>query len=161
MRAGWLVLVSLLVGCQADTLEQAVSASLAKQDYRLIVRAGRGEVAPGIAPEQQASAKARCGVRYLDGLGMSSSPGRKRPRPSWRRRGLQPAHAGALSRCYRQAISLRVARACEGYTKGGRRELPSFAAAICRSQGLYPWRARRTMPARMAAWAAKREGKSR
>ena len=57
MRAGWLVLVSLLVGCQADTLEQAVSASLAKQDYRLIVRAGRGEVAPGIAPEQQASAK--------------------------------------------------------------------------------------------------------
>lgn len=77
MRAGWLVLVSLLVGCQADTLEQAVSASLAKQDYRLIVRAGRGEVAPGIAPEQQASAKARCGVRYLDGLGDVIKPGQE------------------------------------------------------------------------------------
>ncbi|BEE10062.1 MULTISPECIES: hypothetical protein [Aeromonas] len=79
MRAAWLVLASLLGGCQADadTLEQAVSASLAKQDYRLIVRAGRGEVAPGIAPEQQASAKARCGVRYLEGLGDVIKPGQQ------------------------------------------------------------------------------------
>lgn len=77
MRAAWLVLASLLGGCQADALEQAVSASLAKQDYRLIVRAGRGEVAPGIAPEQQASAKARCGVRYLEGLGDVIKPGQQ------------------------------------------------------------------------------------
>ena len=79
MRGGWLVLVTLLGGCQADadTLDQAVSASLAKQDYRLIVRAGRGEFAPGIAAEQQAEAKARCGVRYLDGLGDVIRPEQK------------------------------------------------------------------------------------
>ena len=94
MRVGWLMLVSLLGGCQADadTLEQAVSASLAKLDYRLIVRAGRGEVVPGIAPEQQASAKSRCGVRYLDGLGDVIKPG-QRPRPSWRP--MRPITTGA------------------------------------------------------------------
>ena len=57
--------------------EQAVSASLARQDYRLIVRAGRGEVAPGIAADQQAAAKARCGVRYLEGLGDVIKPDQK------------------------------------------------------------------------------------
>ena len=79
MRLAGVLLLTLLGGCQADadTLEQAVSASLARQDYRLIVRAGRGEVAPGIAPEQQASAKARCGVRYLDGLGDVIKPGQE------------------------------------------------------------------------------------
>ena len=43
MRATGLLLLILLGGCQADadTLEQTVSASLARQDYRLIVRAGR------------------------------------------------------------------------------------------------------------------------
>ena len=81
MRLAGVLLLTLLGGCQADadTLEQAVSASLARQDYRLIVRAGRGEVAPGIAADQQAAAKARCGVRYLDG--MSSSRIRRRPTP--------------------------------------------------------------------------------
>ena len=71
MRGGYALLLALLAGCQADanTLEQALDESLARQDYRLIVRAGRGEVAPGIAPEMQRDAKARCGVRYLDGLG--------------------------------------------------------------------------------------------
>ncbi|MCE9934999.1 hypothetical protein [Aeromonas salmonicida] len=71
MRATGLLLLTLLGGCQADaeTLEQTVSASLARQDYRLIVRAGRGEVAPGIVASEQDAAKARCGVRYLDGLG--------------------------------------------------------------------------------------------
>lgn len=71
MRGVWGLLFALLGGCQADAspLEQEVTANLAKQDYRLIVRAGRGEVAPGIAAEQQAAAKGRCGVRYLDGLG--------------------------------------------------------------------------------------------
>ena len=70
MRAACLLSLFLLAGCQADAspVEQAVSASLARQDYRLIVRAGRGAVAPGIPADQQAQAKARCGVRYLDGL---------------------------------------------------------------------------------------------
>ncbi|MCE9944682.1 hypothetical protein [Aeromonas rivipollensis] len=71
MRLTGVLLLALLGGCQADadTLDQAVSDSLAQQDYRLIVRAGRGEVAPGIEADQQAAAKARCGVRYLEGLG--------------------------------------------------------------------------------------------
>lgn len=79
MRAGYALLLALLGGCQADagTLEQAIDDSLAKQDYRLIVRAGRGEVAPGIPAQAQAEAKARCGVRYLDGLGDVIKPGQK------------------------------------------------------------------------------------
>jgi hypothetical protein len=79
MRVTGVLLFALLGGCQADasTVEQAISANLAKQDYRLIVRAGRGEVAPGIAAEQQAVAKARCGVRYLDGLGDVIRPDQK------------------------------------------------------------------------------------
>lgn len=79
MRLAGVLLLTLLGGCQADadTLEQAVSASLARQDYRLIVRAGRGEVAPGIAADQQAAAKVRCGVRYLDGFGDVIKPDQK------------------------------------------------------------------------------------
>ena len=79
MRATGLLLLALLGGCQADadTLEQTVSASLARQDYRLIVRAGRGEVAPGLAANEQDAAKARCGVRYLDGLGDVIRPGQE------------------------------------------------------------------------------------
>ncbi|WP_421223894.1 hypothetical protein [Aeromonas enteropelogenes] len=79
MRICGLLLLTLLGGCQADadTLDQAISASLAKQDYRLIVRAGRGEVAPGIAASEQEAAKARCGVRYLDGLGDVIKPEQK------------------------------------------------------------------------------------
>lgn len=79
MRAGYALLLALLAGCQADagTLEQAVEQSLTLQDYRLIVRAGRGEVAPGIPAEAQAEAKARCGVRYLDGLGDVIRPDQK------------------------------------------------------------------------------------
>ena len=71
MRLGYALSLMLLAGCQADagTLEQALDDSLARQDYRLIVRAGRGEVAPGIQQEAQLEAKARCGVRYLEGLG--------------------------------------------------------------------------------------------
>lgn len=83
MRATGLLLLTLLGGCQADadTLEQTVSASLARQDYRLIVRAGRGEVAPGIAASEQEAAKARCGVRDLDGLGMPIRPGQEEAQP--------------------------------------------------------------------------------
>ena len=79
MRLAGVLLLALLGGCQADadTLDQAVSDSLAQQGYRLIVRAGRGEVAPGIAAEQQAAAKARCGVRYLEGLGDVIKPDQK------------------------------------------------------------------------------------
>lgn len=79
MKGVPLLLLAMLGGCQADagTLEQELSANLARQDYRLIVRAGRGEFAPGIAAEQQAEAKARCGVRYLDGLGDVIRPGQQ------------------------------------------------------------------------------------
>ena len=79
MRLGYLLLLILLTGCQADagTLEQALDDSLARQDYRLIVQAGRGEVALGIPPERQVEAKARCGVRYLDGLGDVIRPEQK------------------------------------------------------------------------------------
>ncbi|MCH7371325.1 hypothetical protein [Aeromonas sp. MR16] len=79
MRLGYALSLVLLAGCQADagTLEQALDDSLARQDYRLIVRAGRGEVAPGIPAEAQADAKARCGVRYLDGLGDVIRPEQK------------------------------------------------------------------------------------
>lgn len=79
MRVVWGLLFALLGGCQADasTLEQEVTANLAKQDYRLIVIAGRGEFAPGIAAELQAETKARCGVRYLDGLGDVIKPGQQ------------------------------------------------------------------------------------
>ena len=79
MRLAGVLLLALLGGCQADadTLDQAVSDSLAQQDYRLIVRAGRGEVAPGIAADQQAAAKSRCGVRYLEGLGDVIKPDQK------------------------------------------------------------------------------------
>lgn len=79
MRGVWGLLFALLGGCQADAspLEQEVTANLAKQDYRLIVIAGRGEFAPGIAAELQAETKARCGVRYLDGLGDVIRPGQQ------------------------------------------------------------------------------------
>ncbi|MNC05327.1 hypothetical protein D3C75_527980 [compost metagenome] len=79
MRLAGVLLLALLGGCQADadTLDQTISDSLAQQDYRLIVRAGRGEVAPGIAADQQAAAKARCGVRYLEGLGDVIKPDQK------------------------------------------------------------------------------------
>lgn len=79
MRGIPLLLFATLGGCQVDarTLEQELSANLARQDYRLIVIAGRGEFAPGIAAEQQAKAKARCGVRYLDGLGDVIRPEQK------------------------------------------------------------------------------------
>lgn len=77
MRGIPLLLFAMLGGCRVDasTLEQELSANLARQDYRLIVIAGRGEFAPGIAAEQQAEAKGRCGVRYLDGLGDVIRPG--------------------------------------------------------------------------------------
>ncbi|MGE6263580.1 hypothetical protein [Aeromonas media] len=79
MRLAGVLLLTLIGGCQADAdaLDQAISASLAKQDYRLIVRAGRGEVAPGIAVGEQAAAKARCGVRYLHGFGDVIKPDQK------------------------------------------------------------------------------------
>ena len=79
MRGVAVLLLAMLSGCQVDagTLEQELSANLARQDYRLIVIAGRGEFAPGIAAEQQAEAKARCGKRYLDGLGDVIRPEQK------------------------------------------------------------------------------------
>lgn len=66
-----LILLALLSGCQAqaDVPSRDVEAKAGAGDTRLIVRAGRGQVAPGISAEQQAEAKARCGIRYLDGLG--------------------------------------------------------------------------------------------
>ncbi|PJG60595.1 hypothetical protein [Aeromonas cavernicola] len=47
----------------------AVERSLSAQDYRLIIRGGRGGLAPGVTDEEEASARARCGERYLMGFG--------------------------------------------------------------------------------------------
>lgn len=80
-----MALLVWLGGCQVQADAQVdgvvddpatqVQASVAAGDLRLIVRAGRGQFAPGIPPELQAQAKARCGIRYLDGLGDVVRPG--------------------------------------------------------------------------------------
>lgn len=94
MRALWPLGLLLLAGCQADAssqggpqpdmtvpevvvpdLAQALDEHLARGDHRLIIRAGRGQMAPGIAAEQQQAAKARCGTRYLTGLVDMVRPG--------------------------------------------------------------------------------------
>ncbi|MCF5860077.1 hypothetical protein [Aeromonas veronii] len=56
----------------AASLTEAIDESLAAQDYRLIVRGGRGGrggMAPGVVESLQAEARTRCGVRYLKGFG--------------------------------------------------------------------------------------------
>jgi hypothetical protein len=53
----------------AASLTEAIAESLAAQDYRLIVRGGRGGMAPGGVESLQAEARTRCGVRYLEGFG--------------------------------------------------------------------------------------------
>lgn len=79
----------LLAGCQADAspqagskaaveipgVAQALSEHLARGDHRVIIRAGRGQMAPGIQAEQQEAVKARCGMRHLEGLGDLVRPG--------------------------------------------------------------------------------------
>ena len=73
------LLLIYISGCHAipDGAEQAVEQSLKVQDYRLIVRAGRGGSAPGIAESAQAQAKSRCGVRYLTGFADVITPGKE------------------------------------------------------------------------------------
>lgn len=70
------LLLIYISGCHAipDGAEQAVEQSLKVQDYRLIVRAGRGA---GIAESEQAQAKSRCGVRYLTGFADVITPGKE------------------------------------------------------------------------------------
>ena len=94
MKALWPLGLLLLAGCQVDAssqgvtepdvavpevvlpdLAQTLDEHLARGDHRLIIRAGRGQVAPGIAAEQQQAAKARCGTRYLEGLVDMVRPG--------------------------------------------------------------------------------------
>ena len=72
-----LTLLALLAGCQvqAQGPQADVQASLKAGDTRLIVRAGRGQTAPGAPAGEQADAKARCGIRYLEGLGDVIRPG--------------------------------------------------------------------------------------
>ncbi|MGH1410438.1 MAG: hypothetical protein ACRAUW_13115 [Aeromonas sp.] len=53
----------------AASLAEAIKGSLAAQDYRLIVRSGRGGMAPGVVESLQEEARTRCGVRYLEGFG--------------------------------------------------------------------------------------------
>lgn len=55
MRGIPLLLLAMLGGCQVDasTLEQEVGANLAKQDYRLIVIAGRGGSPPVLQPSSR------------------------------------------------------------------------------------------------------------
>lgn len=52
----------------AESLTEVIEESLVAQDYRLIVRGGRGGMAPGVVASQQAEARIRCGVRYLEGF---------------------------------------------------------------------------------------------
>ena len=42
-------------------------AAIARQDYRLLVLAGRGETVPGIDPQDSKGLVVRCGKRYLAG----------------------------------------------------------------------------------------------
>ncbi|WP_421260953.1 hypothetical protein [Aeromonas jandaei] len=69
VAAGLLLLY--ISGCHAipDGVEQAVEQSLKVQDYRLIVRGGRGGSVPSVADRLQAEARMRCGIRYLEGFG--------------------------------------------------------------------------------------------
>ena len=53
----------------AASMTETIEESLAVQDYRLIVRGGRGGMAPGVVESLQAEARTRCGVRYLEGFG--------------------------------------------------------------------------------------------
>ncbi|MBS4640535.1 hypothetical protein KI797_06085 [Aeromonas media] len=53
----------------AASMTETIEESLAAQDYRLIVRGGRGGMAPGVVESLQAEARTRCGVRYLEGFG--------------------------------------------------------------------------------------------
>ncbi|MBS4686289.1 hypothetical protein J4G63_03325 [Aeromonas sobria] len=53
----------------AASLTEVIDESLTAQDYRLIVRGGRGGMAPGVVESLQAEARTRCGVRYLEGFG--------------------------------------------------------------------------------------------
>lgn len=53
----------------AASLTETIEESLAAQDYRIIVRGGRGGMAPGVVASLQAEARTRCGVRYLEGFG--------------------------------------------------------------------------------------------
>lgn len=83
--------VLLLAGCQADAspqagmpsgvetpgVAQALDEHLARGDHRVIIRAGRGQMVPGIPAEQQEAVKARCGMRYLEGLGDLVRPGQE------------------------------------------------------------------------------------
>lgn len=79
MKRHYLLLLALLAGCEVNAAPQTptIGDSIAKQDYRLIVQAGRGEVAPGVPAEQQKAAKARCGTRFLTGLGDVIKPGQQ------------------------------------------------------------------------------------
>lgn len=74
----WLLLL-YISGCYgiSEGVEQAVAQSLKVQDYRLIVRGGRGGDAPGIAESEQEQVKNRCGVRYLTGFSDVIAPGKE------------------------------------------------------------------------------------
>ncbi|MFB2864592.1 hypothetical protein [Aeromonas sp. MdU4] len=73
------LLLLYISGCYAlpEGAEQAVAQSLNIQDYRLIVRGGRGGGVPGIAESEQEQAKNRCGVRYLAGFADVITPGKE------------------------------------------------------------------------------------
>ncbi|MCS3832776.1 hypothetical protein HNP10_001514 [Aeromonas veronii] len=65
-----LLLLHICTGLvMAASLTETIEESLAAQDYRLIVRGGRGGMAPGVVESLQAEARTRCGVRYLEGFG--------------------------------------------------------------------------------------------
>lgn len=69
MKGVPLLLLVMLGGCQADasTLEQELSENLARQDYRLIVIAGRGELPPVLQPSsRQRPRRAVASVIWMD-----------------------------------------------------------------------------------------------
>ncbi|MGK4475872.1 hypothetical protein [Aeromonas molluscorum] len=64
-------------GVETPGVAQVLDEHLARGDHRVIIRAGRGQMVPGIPAEQQEAVKARCGMRYLEGLGDLVRPGQE------------------------------------------------------------------------------------
>lgn len=67
---GAVVLLALLTGRHAENTghQEDVLISVQQGDTRLFVTTGYSRVALGIPPEQQSDAKARCGIRSLEGF---------------------------------------------------------------------------------------------
>ncbi|CCQ12549.1 hypothetical protein PALB_34880 [Pseudoalteromonas luteoviolacea B = ATCC 29581] len=56
-------------------------------DFRMIAIANRGQSLPGIAPLEQAQVKMQCGMRFVEGLGDTTTPDSQ----AWRKKALEYA----------------------------------------------------------------------